>query len=78
MVDRNCTIFISCRGVLHGSGGGWQEINKKGDPIMENRCVCCGVVIPEGRLVCPKCEKEANILNTEDKEEENENSQQRN
>lgn len=36
---------------------------------MENRCVCCGVVIPEGRLVCPKCEKEANILNTEDKEE---------
>ena len=22
----------------------------------ENRCVCCGEIIPEGRLVCPKCE----------------------
>ena len=25
---------------------------------MENRCVCCGAIIPEGRQVCPKCEKE--------------------
>ena len=23
---------------------------------MENRCVCCGAVIPEGRMVCPICE----------------------
>lgn len=23
---------------------------------MENRCVCCGAVIPEGRMVCPQCE----------------------
>ena len=23
----------------------------------ENRCVCCGEVIPEGRLVCPVCER---------------------
>lgn len=22
----------------------------------ENRCVCCGSVIPEGRQVCPVCE----------------------
>lgn len=22
----------------------------------ENRCVCCGELIPEGRQVCPKCE----------------------
>ena len=21
------------------------------------RCVCCGEIIPEGRLVCPACEK---------------------
>ena len=26
---------------------------------MDNRCVCCGAVIPEGRMVCPLCEKEA-------------------
>lgn len=23
---------------------------------MENRCIICGVVIPEGRQVCPNCE----------------------
>lgn len=23
-----------------------------------NRCVCCGEIIPEGRMVCPVCEKE--------------------
>lgn len=23
---------------------------------MENKCVCCGVDIPEGRLLCPNCE----------------------
>lgn len=22
-----------------------------------DRCVCCGAVIPEGRMVCPICEK---------------------
>ena len=24
---------------------------------MENRCVYCGEIIPEGRQVCPSCEK---------------------
>lgn len=24
---------------------------------MDNTCVCCGAVIPEGRMVCPICEK---------------------
>ena len=24
---------------------------------MEDRCLCCGTVIPEGRLVCPACEE---------------------
>ena len=26
---------------------------------MENRCVCCGAIIPEGRMVCPMCEMAA-------------------
>lgn len=26
---------------------------------MENRCVMCGVIIPEGLLVCPICTKKA-------------------
>ena len=25
-----------------------------------DRCICCGEIIPEGRLICPKCEAEAN------------------
>ena len=25
--------------------------------MTDNRCVCCGEIIPEGRMVCPICEK---------------------
>lgn len=25
---------------------------------MDNICVSCGAIIPEGRQICPKCEKE--------------------
>lgn len=25
---------------------------------MENKCVCCGADIPEGRQVCPNCQAE--------------------
>ena len=24
---------------------------------MDNRCVVCGAIIPEGRQVCPNCEQ---------------------
>lgn len=24
---------------------------------MENRCIICGAIIPEGRQICPNCEK---------------------
>ena len=27
---------------------------------MENKCMCCGATIPEGRQVCPHCENGAN------------------
>lgn len=23
---------------------------------MDNTCICCGAIIPEGRMVCPACE----------------------
>ena len=41
---------------------------------MPNRCVCCGDVIPQGRQVCPSCEKtHGSVLKVEtsfyDKEE---------
>lgn len=26
---------------------------------MENRCVCCGAIAPEGRMACPICEMAA-------------------
>lgn len=25
---------------------------------MDNTCVMCGAIIPEGRMICPKCEKD--------------------
>lgn len=28
--------------------------------MSDNRCVCCGRIIPEGRQVCPVCEQKAN------------------
>lgn len=27
---------------------------------MVDRCVCCGEIVPEGRQVCPSCERKAN------------------
>lgn len=24
---------------------------------MEDYCVCCGAIVPEGRMVCPQCER---------------------
>lgn len=24
--------------------------------MLNNRCICCGTIIPEGRQVCPNCE----------------------
>ena len=33
---------------------------------MEDRCVCCGAIIPEGRQVCPSCEKGKGLLLTFD------------
>lgn len=28
---------------------------------MNNYCICCGEIIPEGRQVCPQCEFDANF-----------------
>ena len=38
----------------------WCPLREVPDPERgtgENRCVCCGEVIPEGRQVCPQCAK---------------------
>ena len=28
---------------------------------MDDRCVCCGEIIPEGRQICPHCEMKGNV-----------------
>lgn len=28
---------------------------------MEDRCVCCGALIPEGKMVCPNCCKKGGV-----------------
>jgi len=43
----------------------------------ENTCVCCGAQIPEGRQICPKCEKEDDIgkdVNVPAREESEDNA----
>ena len=37
----------------------------------EDRCVCCGAVIPEGRMVCPNCLVDVKKEKTMDKIEKN-------
>lgn len=32
---------------------------------MEDRCISCGAVVPEGRMVCPTCEYEASSIQEE-------------
>lgn len=43
-----------------------------------DRCVCCGIIVPEGRQVCPQCEVELQskpdvgaVLGIEEKIDEN-------
>lgn len=36
----------------------YDDIVKKIQNTNVDRCVCCGEIIPEGRMICPKCEKE--------------------
>lgn len=37
---------------------GYGDITKIIENTKADRCVCCGDIIPEGRLVCPICESE--------------------
>lgn len=32
----------------------------------ENRCVCCGEIIPEGRQACPSCEYKSEEVHCND------------
>lgn len=38
---------------------GYGEIVQIIESANADRCVCCGAIIPEGRLVCPNCERMA-------------------
>lgn len=43
-----------------GNKAPWQGGKKKIILPKENTCVCCDVIIPEGRQVCPSCEIKEN------------------
>lgn len=38
---------------------GYSEIVKLIEDRKNNTCVCCGEIVPEGRMVCPNCERRA-------------------
>lgn len=40
------------------NGSNFAKIKRHIDNMPE-RCVCCGEIIPEGRQVCPQCERRA-------------------
>ena len=44
-----------------GKKAPWQGGKKKIIPPRENTCVCCGEIIPEGRQVCPRCDREKGL-----------------
>lgn len=46
--------FIDLAG--YAACGGEIATQRETKPATENRCVCCGEIIPEGRHVCPRCE----------------------
>lgn len=40
---------------------------------MEDKCVMCGEYVPEGRMVCEKCESEINSREEKEKKDEGKN-----
>lgn len=36
--------------------------------LTENKCICCGEVIPEGRIICPNCELKLEVYSNENRE----------
>lgn len=47
---------------VNGTFKHYGEIVQIIEKTKDNRCVCCGDVIPEGRMVCPRCEKKGTAL----------------
>lgn len=35
---------------------------------MEDRCICCGAIIPEGSMVCSECQAKHTNKNTKNRE----------
>lgn len=44
-----------CSDCIHGNGN-TERFESKAPAPNENRCICCGAIIPEGRHVCLTCE----------------------
>lgn len=38
-------------------GGDTSDLRRKLAFARADRCVCCGEIVPEGRMVCPSCER---------------------
>lgn len=51
---RDDAVAASRMGMSYGEYVAYKSRNMMAGP---ERCVCCGEIIPEGRQVCPQCEK---------------------
>lgn len=62
-IIRRQAALLEMHGIKTEDGKLEQETRETSEAIRrmavadDNRCVCCGAVIPEGRLVCPVCER---------------------
>lgn len=62
-IIRRQAALLEMHGIKTADGDLENERRATLDAILEtagedvNRCVCCGQIIPEGRMVCPTCEK---------------------
>ena len=62
-IIRRQAALLEMHGIRTADGALEREQQDTLDDIQEmagedaERCVCCGQIIPEGRMVCPPCEK---------------------
>lgn len=62
MKNKNCAVLdVADRALtaVEEMGGDTSDLRRELAFARADRCVCCGAVVPEGRMVCPSCERGA-------------------
>lgn len=60
MKNKNCAVLdVADRALtdVEEMGGDTSELRRQLAFARADRCACCGAPVPEGRMVCPSCER---------------------